>query len=121
MHLTHTRTNIVLLAAGALVCMFNTFLLIMTAGFGADPVHDFRSLAIQWLLCVGLLSCPCFLLMLRWSRVGSIAMWCVALCYSLVALVGGAFFHLLGLVILLLIEALICGAIDSGSPEGSAS
>ena len=35
--------NVVLLVAGALVCVFTAFLLIITAGFGADPVPDFRS------------------------------------------------------------------------------
>src|SRR5271154_5126444 len=106
--MTRTRyssVNVLLLVAGTLVCFFNIFLLIMTAGFGADAVHDFRSFAVACLLCVGLLSGPAYLLMFRWSGFGSIVMWCVALCCSLVALVSGILLHFLGLVILLLIEA----------------
>lgn len=66
----------------------------------------------------GLLSAPSFLLMLRWSRIGSIAMWCVALCSLLVAILGGIVFHVLGLVALLFVEALICASIDSTSDRG---
>jgi len=113
-HTHYSSTNVLLLVAGALVCLFTTFLLVMTAGFGADPVHDLKSLAVTSLLCVGLLCVPSFLLMLRWSRIGSVAMWSVALCCLLFALVGGLI-HYSGLVILLLIEATICAAIDTES------
>jgi hypothetical protein len=53
--------------------------------------------------------------MFRWSRIGSLAMWCVAISCSLISLVGGVILHFLGLVILLMVEALICEAINSGS------
>jgi hypothetical protein len=111
----YSTANIVLMIAEALLCVFTSFLLIMTAGFGADPVHDFRSFAIVCMLCVGLLSCPSFLLAIRWSRLGSTAMWCVAICTLLIAVLGGVIQHFLGLVILLFIQALICGAINAGS------
>lgn len=113
----YSSINVVLLIAGALVCVFTVFLLIMTAGFGADPVHDYRSFVIVSLLCVGLLSAPAYLLMLRWSNIGSIAMWSVASCCLLIAIVGGIVFHFLGMVVLLLVEALICSAINSGSEK----
>jgi DMSO/TMAO reductase YedYZ heme-binding membrane subunit len=116
----YSSVNIILLVAGALVCLFTNFLLIMTAGFGADPVHDYRSFAIVCLLCVGLLSAPSYLLTLRWSRIGSIAMWSVALSCSFIALAGGVILHFLGLVVLLLVEGLICGAINSGSQDKAA-
>jgi hypothetical protein len=120
MQVTHTRyssTNIILLIAGAVVCLFNTFLLIMTAGFGADPVRDYKSFAIVSLLCVGLLCVPSFLITLRWPRIGTLTMWGVASCCSLIAVVGGVIFHFLGLVVLLLVEALICSAVNSGSEK----
>ena len=117
----YTSTNVILLIAGALVCLFTVFLLIMTAGFGADPVHDFRSFAIVSLLCVGLLCVPAYLITLRWPKAGAVAMWIVASCCALIATVGGVIFHFLGLTVLLLVEALICSAINSGSERtGSA-
>lgn len=104
-----------LLIAGTIVCLFTTFLLIMTGGFGADPVHDFQSLAVKSLLVVGLLSCPFYLLMFRWSKVGATGMWCVAISCAVIALIGGLVMQLLGLVALLMVEASICEAINSGS------
>jgi hypothetical protein len=117
----YSSINVVLLIAGALVCLFTVFLLIMTAGFGADPIHDYRSFAIVSLLCVGLLSVPAYLVTLRWPRIGSIAMWGIASCCLLIATAGGVIFHFLGLMVLLLVEALICSAVKSGSERlGSA-
>ncbi|MGF7180203.1 uncharacterized membrane protein YhaH (DUF805 family) [Tunturiibacter psychrotolerans] len=107
--------NVVLLIVGTLVCLFITFLLIMTGGFGADPVHDFQSLAVTSLLVVGLLSCPTYLLMFRWRKVGATGMWCVAISCAVIALIGGLVMQLLGLVALLMVEASICEAINSGS------
>ena len=107
--------NVVLLVAGTVICLFTTFLLIMTGGFGADPVHDFESLAVRSLLVVGLLSCPFYLLMFRWSRVGATGTWSVAISCAVIALIGGVIMQLLGLVTLLMVEASICEAINSGS------
>jgi hypothetical protein len=117
----YSSTNIVLLIAGALVCLFTIFLLIMTAGFGADPVHDYRSFAIVSLLCVGLLCAPAYLLTLRWPKIGSLTMWGVALSCLLIAMAGGIIFHFLGLSVLLLVEALICSAVNSESEKTKAS
>jgi hypothetical protein len=118
MQLTHTRyslPNTILLLAGGLISLFNTFALVMTAGFGADPVHDFRSLAVESLIVVGLLNCLFFLIMLRWCRIGSIGMWCIVICSSLLALAAGVLFKLFVFLVLLMIEALICSAVDAGS------
>lgn len=113
----YTSTNIILLIAGALVCLFTVFLLIMTAGFGADPVHDFRSLAIVSFLCIGLLSIPAYLITMRWPKIGADAMWCVVVSCAVILAVGGVILHFLGLTVLLLVEALICSAIKSGSEK----
>ena len=116
--MTHTRfsrRNIVLLVAGALVCVFIAFLAVMTIGFATDPVHDFESLAEVCLLYLALLAVPIYLVMFRWSSVGSIGMWGVALPFFLLALFAGFLPHLIGLLILLVIEALICKSIKSAS------
>jgi len=103
------------------VCVFTVFFLIMTAGFGADPVHDYRSFAIASLVCIGLLIAPAYLITLRWPKIGSLTMWGVALCCLLISIVGGVIFHFLGLVVLLLVEALICSAVNSGSEKVEAN
>jgi hypothetical protein len=114
-HTRYSRPNIVLLVAGALVCVFIAFLTIGTAGFATDPVHDFRSLAAVCLLYLAISAVPLYLVMFRWSSVGSIGMWCITLSYLLLALVAGILPHLMGLLVLLAIEALICEAIKSNS------
>jgi hypothetical protein len=118
MQLTRTRysvTNVILLLAGSILCLLNTFLFVMSAGFGADPIHDLKTAAAQGLIMAGLLGGPAFLLMFRWCGIGSKAVWCVAASCTLIALIGGVLWHMLGLLILLLIEALISGAINAGS------
>jgi hypothetical protein len=114
-HTHYSRPNIVLLVAGALVCIFIVFLAIMTAGFATDPVHDFRSLAAVCLLYLALSAVPIYLVMFRWSGVGSIGMWSITLSYFLLALLAGILPHLTGLLVLLAIEALICESIKSAS------
>ena len=117
----YSRSNIALLVAGAIDCLFISFLTVMTAGFATDPIHDFRSFATVCFLYVALSSIPIYLLMFRWSSIGSIAMWCATLCCFLVGLLGGILSHLLGVLLLMVIEALICQAINSGSWNESAS
>jgi hypothetical protein len=73
--LIHTRyvgSNIALLLVGAVVCLFTGFMAVMTAGFGADPVHDFRSGAILCDILATLLSVPFYLAMFRWCGVGNV-------------------------------------------------
>jgi hypothetical protein len=106
-----------LLVAGGVDCLFLFFLTVMTASFAADPVHDFRSLATMCFLYVALSSVVIFLLMFRWSGIGSAAMWSATACCLLVGLFGGVLPHLLGVLLLMLIEALICQAISSGSRD----
>jgi hypothetical protein len=114
-HTRYSRSNIVLLVAGTLVCIFIAFLAVMTAGFATDPVHDFRSFAAVCLLYLALLAVPVHLVMFRWSGVGSIGMWGITSSYFLLALLAGILPHLVGLLVLLAIEALICESIKSAS------
>jgi hypothetical protein len=114
-HTRYSRPNIVLLIAGGLVCLFIVFLTSMTAGFATEPIHDFKSVAAVCLLCLCMSAVPFYLVMFRWSGVGSIGMWCITLSYFLLALVAGILPHLMGLLVLLAIEALICESIKAGS------
>jgi hypothetical protein len=115
----YSRSNIVLLVAGTLVCIFIAFLASMTAGFATDPVHDFRSFAAVCLLYLALLAVPIYLLMFRWSSVGSIGMWSITASYFVLGLLAGILPHLMGLLVLLVIEALICESIKSTSRRES--
>ena len=116
--MTHTRYspgNVALLFMAGLVSLFITFLAVMTAGFGADPVHDYQSFAVACLVLIALLSTPLWLIMLRWSSVGYFGAWSVTACWALICLVLGMRFS--GLVVLLAIQSLISGAIHSRSKE----
>ena len=100
-HTRYTSTNILLLVAGGIACAVVVFLCVMTAGFGADPAHDFRSGAIICFLCLALLSAPAYLTMFRWCGVGEITMWSVTGMSFAVLLVAGVLLHFLGFVVLL--------------------
>jgi hypothetical protein len=118
--MTHTRyspANIILLVAGGLIALFNLFLTVMTAGFGADPVHDYKTFAASCVLVIALVSAPLYLIAFRWSGISSVGTWSVTLCCALITLVSGELEHFSGLLILLAIQSLILGAIHSGSKE----
>jgi hypothetical protein len=120
LNVTHTRyktTNTLLLIAGGLVCLFTTFLAVMTAGFGADPAHDFKSYMVVGLLFVSLASVPSYLLMFRWCGIGEAAMWVITAIAFFLMLLGGMNFF--GLVLSLIIESLIFSGIASGSRRES--
>ena len=79
--LVHTRyvsSNVALLFVGAVLCAVIALEAIMTAGFGADPVHDFKSAAILFDILAAILSIPFFLTMFRWCGIGSVGIWCAA-------------------------------------------
>lgn len=113
----YTLANIVLLCVGALVCTFTTFMLLMTAGFGAEPVHDFRSFAFIALIVVGLLTTPAFLITFRWPKIGSISMWIITACWAVIGIASGALGRFPGLVFLFVVQAIICRGIQSGSEK----
>jgi len=118
-HTSYSGSNIALLFAGVIDAVFIAFLAAMTAGFAADPVHDVKSFATVCFLWVALSSAPIFLTMFRWSGIGSKAMWYSTGCCFLLGLFGGVLPHLLGVLLLMLIEGLICQAIDSASRKQS--
>ncbi len=118
-HTLYSGSNIALLIAGAIDALFIAFLAAMTAGFAADPPHDVRSFATVCFLWVALSSVPIFIAKFRWSGIGSKGMWCSVSCCFLLGLFGGILPHLLGVLLLLLIEGLICQAIHSGSRSKS--
>jgi hypothetical protein len=92
MMLIRTRyigSNIGLLIAGALVCLATGFMAVMTAGFGTDPVHDFRSAAVVCDLLVVILSIPFYLAMFRWCGIGMFGVWCAAFVSLGTCLVSG--------------------------------
>ncbi len=118
--LTHTRyvgSNIALLFVGTVVCAFILFMVVMTAGFGADPVHDFRSGAILCDLLAALLSVPIFLAMFRWCGVGSVGIYRIAVFSALIFLVTGMAGPTGLFSILLFLQCLICWGITSTSEK----
>jgi hypothetical protein len=111
----YSALNIFLLFAGGLGCLIIAFISVMTAGFGADPVHDLPSRALAFLLYFWLLSIPAYLIMFFWSKVGSVAMWTIAGLSVGILLLIPRDWHYLGLTVPLGIEAFIFHVIDSGS------
>ena len=111
----YSPSNIALLASGVLMSVFNVFIIVMTAGFGADTIHDFKSFAVTAILCISLLLAPISLVMFRWCGLGAISMWCLLGGCCLITLIAGLLNHLLGFLILLLAQALIFELINSKS------
>jgi len=97
--------------------LFITFLAVMTAGFGADPVHDYQSFAVACFILTSLLSTLLWLTTLRWSSVGYYGAWSVTAFCALICLTLGM--RLSGLVILVAIQSLISGAIHSRNKNGT--
>jgi hypothetical protein len=67
--------------------------------------------------CAGL--CSSYLIAFRWSGVSSVGIWSVTLCCALITLVSGELTHFSGLLVLLTIQSLIMGAINSSSKDGT--
>jgi hypothetical protein len=118
MPLVRTRyngTNIALLFASGVLCAFILFMTVMTAGFGADPVHDFKTGVIACTLYVSLLSVPSYLLMFGWSGIGSIAMWSVTALSFVLSLLAGFSSPCLAFVVFLAIQSALLQAIHARS------
>jgi hypothetical protein len=112
----YTATNVSLMVAAGLLI---AFLSVMTAGFGADPAHDFVSTCIVVLLVVSLLSVPAYLAMFRWCLVASISMWCITGLCLLLALLSGLAGPSLALFFLMALDASLFQAIVSNSHRRS--
>ena len=118
MKLTHTRyvgVNIVLLIVGALVCLATGFMAVMTAGFGADSVHDFESAVVVCDLVAALISIPLYLIMFRWCGIGTTGMWCAATVSLVSCLVTGMAGPTVFFTLLLGLQGLICRGVYSSS------
>jgi len=116
--MTHTRYspgNVALLAVGAVITSISTFFSVMAAGFGGDPADNFRGFAFLALLNISLMLVPVYLVMLRWCGIGVIAMWCLLVACCMAAILAGVFEGLIVYLILLFIQALVFGAINSKS------
>ena len=70
--------NVTLLLIGVVVALADGWLAVMTAGFGADPVHDWRSGAFMVVLCASLVVLPACLITFRWPTLGATVSWGVA-------------------------------------------
>jgi hypothetical protein len=90
---------------------------VMTAGFGADPVHDLKSAAVVCALLAALLSTPFYLAMFRWCGLGMIGVCCAALVSLSSCLATGMTGPTVLITLLLGLQALICYGIYSASTE----
>ena len=113
----YVGSNIALLLVGAVVCLGTGFMAVMTAGFGADPVHDFNAPRSS----AALLLIPFYLITFRWCGVGSVGVWCTALVSLVSCLVVGMAAPTVLFTLLLALQGLICTGINSASMKrGSA-
>lgn len=111
------RSSISLLIVGGVCCLITLFMAVMTAGFGADPVRDFKSAAITCDILLAILSASFYLAMFKWCGVGSVAMWSTALLSLVCCLASGLAGPTMLFTILLALQALICTGINSASTD----
>ena len=77
----YCTANSVLLLIGIVVALADGWLAVMTAGFGANPVHDLKSGAVMGVLVASLVLLPACLITARWPSLGANISWSVvALC-----------------------------------------
>jgi hypothetical protein len=108
--------NVALLLLGVTVSLLDAFLSVMTAGFGADPVHDVKSAAMTVVILASLALLPSSLIAFWWSRIGVVVSWSIFRLCSLCVLIGGAWGGMVFLV-LSFVQALITTSIDSRGEE----
>jgi hypothetical protein len=116
--LTHTRYsggNIVLLCIGGVLCLFGTWLIVMTSGFGYDPLPGFRGFCGYAFFWIAVLMLPAFLILLRWSSLGAAVMWGITACSAVLAILRWA--HLFDLVFFPFVLSLIASKINSRSEQ----
>jgi hypothetical protein len=103
--------NVALLLLGIIISGADAFLSVMTAGFGADPIHDTESLAMVVVLLASLALLPSFLIAFWWSGMGMVASWSIVGLCSLCMLIGAR--HGILFLILALIQSIIATTVDS--------
>jgi hypothetical protein len=89
----------------------------MTAGFGADPVHDVSSAAMTAAILASLILLPSSLIAFLWSKIYVVTSWSISGLCVLSVLVGARGAMLL--LVFAFIQALIASAIHSRSEEPS--
>ncbi len=117
--MTHTRYsagNVLMLVAGVVICLINTFFTVMGSAFGVDIFPGFRGFCTAAFIYIALLMLPAFLIMFRWSRIGTVAMWSVTICCLLLAF-GGRQPAFVPTLIFLLLVSIMCSAIDPRDEE----
>ena len=117
----YVGVTIALLAFGALVCLATGFMAVMTAGFGADPVHDFKSAAVVCALLAALLSIPFYLAMFRWCAIGTTGVWCAASVSLVSCLLTGMTGPTVFFTLLLGIQGLLCYGVYSVSTKSESA
>jgi hypothetical protein len=110
----YTPANVLLLVVAGVVSLLITFLSVMTAGFGADPAHDFRSAALTCILIAALFNAPSYLAMFWWCGIGEVAIWIVTF-FCFASMVVGGLLNYVGLLLLLILESLMFSGIASAS------
>jgi len=114
----YSPRNIALLLVGIAVALADGWVAAMTAGLGAEPVHDMRSGAIMAVLGASLLIVPAWLITLRWPSVAANIAWGVA---ALCCLSVWATPLVLLFLILAVVEGLIAANVASRSEEAQPS
>ena len=104
--------NTALSLLGIVVSTIGAFLAVMTAGFGADPVHDVSSAAMVVILRASIALFPSALIGLWWSRIGVVTSWSIFVLCGLCALLGGAW-HGMRFLIVPFVQSLIATTVDS--------
>lgn len=103
----HTRYkfgNVVLLVAGILTCCLNQLVTGMAFGFGDIGVTGLRRLFVLTALFCVTMELPAFVLMFRWCRVGSNALWILTISCLTFALMGGWAFTVFKIPIVLMVS-----------------
>jgi hypothetical protein len=108
--------NVALLLLGIVISLIDAFLSVMTAGFGADPIHDLKSFAMQVVILASLALLPSSLIVFLWSRIGVVVSWSIVGLCSLCVPLGGAWAGILFLI-LAFVQSIIATAVDARSNE----
>jgi hypothetical protein len=108
--------NIALLVLGVIISSVDAFLSAMTAGFGADPIHDVKSGAMVAVILVSLALLPSSIAAFWWSKIGAVTSWSIFGVCSVCVLLGGAWNGMVFMIIAF-VQSLIATAVDSRSKE----
>ena len=103
----YTAKSVLLIFALGLLCLFTTFIVVMTFGFAIDQPHGFRNWSGTLALLTSLLTVPAFLIGLRWSGIAHRVMWGITILCCVFLLASWHVARYSGLLVLLTIQSLI--------------